>query len=74
MHAGNSIGRANCWMLLAFQLGLAGIFFPAGNAGAQTLEAAQARFLQGDYAGVITNAQAQLGGNGYRADWRILLV
>jgi tetratricopeptide (TPR) repeat protein len=61
-------------MLLAFQLVMAGIFFRAGNVGAQSLDAAQNQFLRGDYAGVITNAQQQLGADSDRADWRVLLV
>jgi len=60
-------------MPLALLLG-SGALFPVGNAGAQTVENAQAQFQHGDYAAVITLAQKELAASSYRNDWRQLLV
>ncbi len=60
-------------MPLAWLLGI-GVLFPAANAGAQSVEDAQAQFLHGNYAAVITTAQKELAADSYRNDWRQLLV
>jgi tetratricopeptide (TPR) repeat protein len=43
-------------------------------APAQTLKETQSRFLSGNYEEVINSAQRMVEANGYRHDWRILLV
>ena len=48
-------------MPLALLLG-SGVLFPIGNAGAQTVENAQAQFQRGDYAAVITLAHSNQDG------------
>ena len=68
-----SFWRMRRVLLLALLLE-GGALFPAGNAGAQTLEQAQTQFLHGNYAAVITNAQKELASRPYRNDWRQLLV
>jgi tetratricopeptide (TPR) repeat protein len=68
-----SIWRGSWRMLPALLLG-GGVLFPTGNAGAQTVENAQAQFQHGDYAAVITLAQQELAAGSYRSDWRQLLV
>ena len=74
MHARNTIWRVSRLMPLVFQLVAAGLFLGDRYAGAQTLDEAQKQFFRGNYAGVITNAQNQMAGGGYRTEWRLLLV
>jgi tetratricopeptide (TPR) repeat protein len=46
----------------------------AGQAPAQDLEEMQRQFLRGHYDEVIKTARKEVAGNGYRSDWRRLLV
>ena len=50
------------------------LLFAGMSAGAQELEAMRQQFLLGNYAEVIKVAQKEVDDNGYRSDWRRLLV
>lgn len=51
-----------------------GALLVASIGSAQDLGEMQQRFLHGHYAEVIQTAQKEVDGNGYRSDWRRLLV
>jgi len=51
-----------------------GLLVLATKAGAQDLGEMQQQFLHGNYPGVILRAQAEVAGNRYATDWRLLLV
>ncbi len=51
-----------------------GLVFLSTGAAAQTLEETQNQFLHGNYEDVIQTAQKKLEANGYRDNWRVLLV
>jgi tetratricopeptide (TPR) repeat protein len=57
-----------------FRLFCMGLLFAGSSAGAQTLEEMQSQFLHGNYTEVITRAQKEVAADGYRSDWRTLLV
>ena len=51
-----------------------GLIILGRNAGAQSLEESQQRFLRGNYAEVIEAAQKEVDAGSYRSEWRMLLV
>ncbi len=62
------------WLPVALHLVCGGLLLLARHAGAQTIEEAQQQFIRGNYAAVIKAAQKEVDDNGYRGDWRMLLV
>ena len=59
-----AIFRLFCW----------GMLFAGIGAGAQNLGEMRQQYLRGNYSEVITAAQRAVDDNGYRSDWRRLLV
>ena len=59
---------------VVLQLYCSVLLFAGISAGAQELKVLQQQFLRGNYAEVIKAAQKEVDDNGYRSDWRRLLV
>jgi tetratricopeptide (TPR) repeat protein len=57
-----------------FRLLCSGWLLAGVSADAQDLGEMQQQFLRGNYTEVITAAQKEVADNGYRSDWRLLLV
>src|ERR1700733_3866056 len=57
-----------------FRLMCSGWLLAGVSADAQDLGEMQQQFLRGNYPAVIAAAQKEVADNGYRSDWRLLLV
>jgi len=71
---GKNIFFSSRLMPLIFRLCCWSWLLMGTTASAQDLEEMQRQFLRGNYAGVIKTAQKEVADNGYRNDWRMLLV